>query len=574
VPKKGIAAGAALWLAVLLASCQTQTPTPTKAAEGSKPDPNWWKGAVLYEVYPRSFGDTNADGIGDLNGITAHLDYLWELGVDGIWITPFYPSPQVDFGYDVTDYNAIDPQYGTMADFERLVAEAGKRNIRVITDLVLNHTSDQHPWFVESRSSRTNPKADWYVWVDGKPGTPPNNWLSIFGHSAWEWDATRQQYYYHAFYKQQPDLNWRNRQVRDAMYGMIRGWIGRGVAGFRLDAVPQLFEDPHLANEKYLGGLNAYGDRATERAHTDNLPEVHQVYRELREVADSAPGTVLIGETYLPNVEELAQAYGPNHDELQLPMDTQYGMGNKLSVEMFRARLSDAETKLNGNMPLFVFDNHDNRRSWNRFGDGQHDPAIARLIATLLLTPRATALMYYGQELGMTNNDPKSVEEVKDPIGKIGWPKEIGRDGERTPMQWDAGRNAGFSTAASTWLPVAPNYTMFNAAAESKDPGSLLAYYRRLIRLRKENAALREGDCRIVDVTNPAVLSFVRGVNGTAVLVAMNLSAAPKTLRYEAGQIGVSGRNLVGLAQSFEGGAGSLDELRLPAFGAYVGEVR
>ena len=205
------------------------------------------------------------------------MDYLKDLGVDGIWITPFYPSPQVDFGYDVTDYDAIDPQYGTMADFNRLVAESGKRNIRVITDLVLNHTSDEHPWFVESRASRTNPKADWYIWVDGKPEKPPNNWLSIFGHSAWQWDAARQQYYYHAFYKQQPDLNWRNRQVRDAMYEMIRGWMKRGVAGFRLDAVPQLFEDPKREDETYQPGLTSYGDRVTTRVHTDNLPEVHEV---------------------------------------------------------------------------------------------------------------------------------------------------------------------------------------------------------------------------------------------------------------------------------------------------------
>jgi alpha-glucosidase len=527
-------------------------------------------------VYPRSFADTNGDGIGDLNGITAHLDYLEQLGVDGIWITPFYPSPQVDFGYDITDYNAIDPQYGTMADFERLVAEAGKRNIKVIADMVLNHTSDQHPWFVESRSSRTNPKADWYVWVDGKPGTPPNNWLSIFGHSAWQWDSTRQQYYYHAFYIQQPDLNWRNRQVRDAMYDMIRGWMKRGVAGFRLDAIPQLFEDPKLQNEDYLAGLTSYGDRRTARTHTDNLPEVHEVYRELREVVDAVPGTVLIGETYLPNVAELAQAYGSKSDELQLPMDTQYGMHSTLSAELFRARLRDAETGLNGNMPLLVFDNHDNRRSWNRFGDGKHDAAIARLIATLLLAPRDTALMYYGEELGMSNNDPKSVDQVKDPIGKTGWPKEIGRDGERTPMQWDTSPNAGFSTAPSTWLPVAPNYVTVNVAAETKDAGSLLNYYRNLIRLRKQNAALRDGDVRIVDEKNKDVLSFVRSASGNTVLVALNFSASPRTVSYTPAQIGVAGRSLTALAESFPPGdsPATLDKLVLPAFGAYVGEVR
>jgi alpha-glucosidase len=547
---------------------------PAASAAATALDPNWWKGAVIYEVYPRSFGDTNGDGVGDLNGVTAHLDYLKELGVDGIWLTPFYPSPQVDFGYDVTDYSAIDPQYGTMADFERLVAEAGKRNILVITDLVLNHTSDQHPWFKESRSSRANPKADWYIWVDGKPGTPPNNWLSIFGHSAWQWDATRKQYYYHAFYKEQPDLNWRNRQVRDAMYDMIRGWMHLGVAGFRLDAVPQLFEDPQRRNEDYLSGVTEYGDRRTTRVHTDNLPEVHEVYRELRRVADGVPGTVLIGETYLPNVEQLAEAYGAENDELQLPMDTQYGMGGRLSADFFRSKLNDAETKLHGNMPLFVFDNHDNRRSWNRYSDGRHDDAIARLIATLLLTPRATTLIYYGQELGMSNNDPKTIDQVKDPIGRIGWPKEKGRDGERTPMQWTAGRDAGFSTAASTWLPVAPNYTTVNVAAESRNPGSLLSYYRRLIALRKQNVALRTGDFRVVDPGNPDVLSFVRTAKGTTVLVALNCSDAARAVTYDAAQVGSHGRSLSSLAQSFNAGPESLDKLTLPPYGAFVGEVR
>jgi alpha-glucosidase len=561
---------------ITLFSASCSTPQQPAATMAPALDPNWWKGAVIYEVYPRSFGDTNGDGVGDLNGVTAHLDYLQELGVNGIWMTPFSPSPQVDFGYDVTDYTSIDPQYGAIADFERLVAEARKRNIKVITDLVLNHTSDQHPWFVESRSSRTNPKADWYIWVDGKPGTPPNNWLSIFGHSAWQWDATRQQYYYHAFYKQQPDLNWCNRQVRDAMYSMIRGWMKRGVAGFRLDAVPQLFEDPSRQDEKVLPGLTPYGDRQTTRVHTDNLPEVHDVYRELRQVADSVPGTVLIGETYLPNVEELAKAYGAKNDELQLPMDTQYGFINKLSAPVFRAKLRDAETGLNGNMPLLVFDNHDNRRSWNRYGDGKHDDAIARLIATLLLTPRATALMYYGEELGMSNHDPTSVDQVKDPIGRTGWPKDKGRDGERTPMQWDVGPNAGFSAAASTWLPVAPSYTTVNVAAETANPGSLLSFYRNLIRLRKQNPALRDGDLRIVDEDNKDVLSFLRTANGTTVLVALNFSNSPRTVSFDRAKIGVAGRSLTVLAESFAPPEtpASLDKLVLPAFGAYVGEVR
>jgi alpha-glucosidase len=575
IPERGErrarAASCVFLVCLLCAACGAP-----RSSEPAAFDPNWWKGAVIYEIYPRSFADTTGDGVGDLNGITARLDYLKDLGVDGIWITPFYPSPQVDFGYDVTDYSAVDKQYGTTADFDRLVREAGKRNIKVLTDLVLNHTSDQHPWFQESRSSRTNPKDDWYIWVDGKPGTPPNNWLSIFGHSAWQWDDTRKQYYYHAFYKEQPDLNWRNRQVRDAMYDMIREWMKRGVAGFRLDAVPQLFEDPQRADEEYVEGVNAYGDRKTTRVHTDNLPEVHEVYRGLRKVVDSRPGTVLIGETYLPNVEELAEAYGIPSDELQLPMDTQYGMHSHLSAEFFRAKLRDAETGLNGHLPLLVFDNHDNRRSWNRFGDGVHDDAIARLIATLLLTPRATVLIYYGEELGMSNNDPKSIDQVKDPVGKLGWPKDVGRDGERTPMQWDARRNAGFSAAASTWLPIAPNYPKVNVAAESTDSGSLLNYYRLLIRLRRQNPALRSGDVKIIDGNNPDVLSFLRTANGSRVVVSMNFTDAPRTVRFEATEVGTANWGVTPLAQSFgeSGRAPSLDGLTLPPYGAFVGELR
>jgi alpha-glucosidase len=535
-------------------------------------DTNWWKNAVIYEIYPRSFGDSNGDGVGDLNGITEHLDYLHDLGVNGIWITPFYPSPQVDFGYDISNYEAIDPQYGTLADFDRLVREAARRNIRVITDLVLNHTSDQHPWFLESRSSRTNPKADWYVWEDAKPGGgPPNNWLSLFGHSAWQWDPARKQYYYHEFYVQQPDLNWRNPKVREAMYNVVRFWMKRGVAGFRLDAITSLFEDPKLRDEPYTGKINAYGDRAVSRIYTDNLPEVHDVLRELRQVTNEYPGRILIGETYLPNVSELEKMYGAGNDELQLPMDMQFGFVNRLSADTFRARLRDAETRLDGHLPLFVFDNHDNRRSWNRYGDGRHDREIAKLIATLLLTPRATALLYYGQEIGMSNNDPKRKADVRDPIGKIGWPKEIGRDGERTPMQWNASHDAGFSSGSRpTWLPVAPDYTTRNVAAELRDPSSMLNYYKALIRLRRENPAVRDGAFALVDQNNPSVLSFLRTGGGDTVVVSLNFTPVEQTVSLDVQRRG----KLEALIASFPAPSESLSKLVLPPYGAYVGEVQ
>src|SRR5581483_622938 len=426
----------------------------------------------------------------------------------------------------------IDPQFGTMADFDHLMAEAQKQHIRVLMDMVLNHTSDQDPWFIESKSSKTNPKADWYIWHDGKPGGgPPNNWQSIFGHSAWTFVPSRNQYYYHAFYKQQPDLNWRNPDVRKAMYDAMRFWLKKGVSGFRLDAITSLFEDLALKDEPYLAGVNAYGDRTISRIYTDNLPEVHDVLRELRKVTDEFPGAILIGETYLPNVGELAKMYGRNNDELQLPMDTQLGFINHFSVSEFRNKIEDAETKINGNVPLFVFANHDNPRVLNRYGDGTHNRDIARLIATVLLTPRDAALIYYGQELGMIDNPPKRKEDVQDPIGKLGWPKEKGRDGERTPMQWNAGVDAGFSTAGKTWLPVAPDYKTVNVRVEETDPNSLLNYYRMLISLRKQSGQLRYGDLVMVDRNNNNVLSYIRRTtDGKAVLVMMNFTADPQTV--------------------------------------------
>ncbi len=541
------------------------------------PGDQWWQHAVIYEIYPRSFGDTNGDGIGDLNGITEHLGYLKDLGVDAIWITPFYPSPQVDFGYDISNYEGIDPQFGTMADFDRMMSDAKKQNIRVIMDMVLNHTSDQDPWFQESKSSRTNPKADWYIWRDGKPGGgPPNNWQSIFGHSAWQYVASRNQYYYHEFYKQQPDLNWRNPDVRKAMYDIMRFWMDKGVSGFRLDAITSLFEDIGFRNEPYLAGTNAYGDRNISRIYTDNLPELHDVLRQLRQVMNAYPGSVLIGEAYLPNVSELAKMYGKNDDELQLPMDTDLGFTNRLSAADFRTKLENAETKLNGNVPLLVFANHDNHRLLNRYGDGEHNADIARLLATLLLTPRDTALVYYGQELGMVDNPPKRKEDVRDPIGKLGWPKEKGRDGERTPMQWNAGVDGGFSTASTTWLPVAPDYKTVNVRVEETDPNSLLNYYRLLISLRKQSAQLRSGDFAMVDQDNNNVLSYIRKTNdGKAVLVSLNFSAEPQTVSFHLQTQGVHGKHVRLLVGSFAKASQQTDlsNIHLPAYGSYVGQV-
>jgi alpha-glucosidase len=576
---------------------------PGSTISASKQD--WWKNAVIYEIYPRSFQDSNGDGIGDLNGITQRLDYLKDLGVDAIWLTPCYPSPQVDFGYDISDYKNIDPQYGTLADFDRLVAEAGKRHIRILMDMVMNHTSDKHEWFIQSRSSRDNPYRDWYVWRDGKgemanhpkdedlslgapatdKGAPPNNWQSEFGHSAWEWDPATRQYYYHKFYIQQPDVNWDNPKIHEAFKDIIGFWLRRGVSGFRFDAITTLFEDPNLADEGVVTGkdgkprINAFGDPVLDNSKTDNLPGVHPVMQEMRAHVDTFssgkfPGTrVLIGETYMANIADLAKMYGSaGKPEFHLPMDTQVGMINKLDVATFRARLNDVETGIGGNIPLLVFDNHDNPRLDARYGDGVHDIDIQRVISTVLLASRGTALFYYGDEIGMKTTPPTRKEDVKDPMGVTGWPKEKGRDGERTPMQWDVRANAGF-TKGLPWLPVPPSASTINVEIEKFNPNSLLAWYQRLIRLKKINPALARGENVMLDTRNTKVLSWVRQAPGaSAVVVLVNFTAEPQTVRLSVSGSGGKTRTLL----KTPGGAEpvSLDQIVLGPFGVYIGEVQ
>jgi alpha-glucosidase len=509
-----------------------------------------------------------------------------------------YPSPQVDFGYDISNYQAVDPQYGTLRDFDNLVANAKQRNIRIILDMVLNHTSDKHQWFIDSASSRNNPKHDWYVWNDGVPANsptvtayqkrfehdgmvPPNNWVSLFGGSAWEWVPAVHQFYYHKFYKQQPDLNWRNPDVEKAMFAAMRFWLDRGVAGFRLDAIPTLFEDQQLRDEKALSGTNAQGDPNLDDAMTSNLPEVHEVIRRMRAMVTAYPGDrVLIGETYLPNTAELDKWYGgAQKNELQLPMDMLLGFSNKLDPTTFRSYIEQAETQLHGSQPLFVFDNHDNPRSWERYGDGVHNQKIARLIASVLLTTRATALMYYGEELGMVTSTPTRREDVKDPIGITGWPQEKGRDGERTPMQWDSSNTeAGFSTDPHTWLPVPSSYATVNAASESKDPSSLLSWYQQLIRMRRQLPALHDGGIVVLDSTNSNVLSYVRTApkGSPAVLVALNMSATPQTVSLDVKAAGIqaqSGKTLLSDEPSLSGEQ-RLSNLTLPPFASWIGSVQ
>lgn len=557
------------------------TSVAAEATSSQTTGQEWWRHAVIYEIYPRSFQDSNGDGIGDLKGITSRLDYLHDLGIDAIWLTPMYPSPGIDYGYDISNYTAIDPIYGTMADFDNLVAEARKRNIRVIMDYVINHTSDQNPWFIESRSSRTNPKRDWYVWDDGKgqtatdKGQPPNNWQSWFGGSAWQWDEKTRQYYYHYFYVQQPDLNWRNPEVRKAMYGVLDFWMQRGVGGFRIDAVSRLFEDPNLHDDPYLPGHNAYGDRNIQHKYTDDLPEVHDVLKEVRAVVDHYPGNpVLVTEADEPNVQALTRMYG-NGDEVQLPMDFQIADVNELSAPRFRELFKEIEDNSAHGQPEYFFSNHDQRRQWDRYGDGKHNDEIAQLMAVLELTTRGTPQMYYGEEIGMRTTDPARIEDVHDPIGKRGWPKDKGRDGERTPMQWDADPDAGFTTpGVKPWLPIPPSAATYNVETESGNPDSIYNCYKRLLALRKANSALRDGSQTAVDNNDPDVFAFLRRSGGATVLVALNMSAKTRKVSFHLAGMGVHGSSLSPLYSSpSQSTAPSVDHVVLAPYGTLVAQV-
>jgi alpha-glucosidase len=560
-----ISAGLVLFVASFcsLLSAQTQ-PLDSE-------DHHWWQHAVFYEIYPRSFMDSNNDGIGDLNGIASKLDYLKSLGVDAIWITPCYPSPQVDFGYDVADYENIDPMYGTLADFDRMQQQAKKRGIRIIMDFVMNHSSDQHAWFIDSRSSRTSAKRDWYMWHDGKGSAEPNNWVSTFGGSAWTMDSKTVQFYYHFFYPQQPDLNWRNPAVHDAMFDVTRWWYKRGVAGFRLDAVDTLFEDPALRDNPVLRGTDKFGDPLEENLYNTKLPEVHVVLRDLRKVADQN-NAVLIGETWTKDVSELKQYYGEHSDELQLPMDFMFTTVNKLSAPEFRRQIAAVDSA--GGWPVFVISNHDIVRSSVRYGDGQNNQSIAKLMASLYLTLRGTPIMYYGEEIGMENNDPTRKEDVKDPIGRMGWPQEKGRDGERTPMQWDDSPNAGF-TRGTPWLPVPLSYKTVNVASELKNPSSILQLYRSLLALRHQNHALLDGDYVALNESDPNVLSYLRRFKNEAVLVVLNMSSQPQNVSIDLTTQGFPAKSANTLLTTMAPGskAGSLSHLSLEPFAVYIGSI-
>jgi alpha-glucosidase len=499
----------------------------------------WWKRGVIYQIYVRSFADSDGDGIGDLRGIIEHLDYVKSetedsLGVDAIWLTPIYPSPLADYGYDVSDYTAVDPVYGNMGDFEELLRECHRLDLKVILDMVLNHTSSRHAWFEESRSSRNNPRRDWYVWRDGRAaGKPPNRWLSVMEGSAWALDEGTGQYYYHAFLPEQPDINWRNPEARRAMMEACRFWLDKGVDGFRLDVINYLHEDERLRDNPGKLGIRPY--EMQKHVYDRCQPEDHDVVHELRSILDGYPGAMMVGETYTDDPAEAAAYLGNGADELHLAFNFDFAM-TKWSARRFKRSVGRWEGLMpEEGWPAYFLSNHDMSRHISRLGRIGDREVRARVAAVMLLTLRGTPFLYYGEEIGMTSGRiPR--KRLRDPVGIRFWPLPVGRDCARTPMQWNGGAYAGFSRA-EPWLPVHKSYKRTNVEAQLREPDSLLAFYRRLLRLRSEKPALQVGRYRALPGADMGIFAYLREGEGERIAVFLNFTNRPFTLNGKAAKM-------------------------------------
>jgi alpha-glucosidase len=499
---------------------------PGKRSALAATDAAWWQRAIIYQIYPRSFQDSNDDGIGDLPGIERRLPYLKELGIDAIWLSPIFPSPQRDFGYDIANYIDIDPIFGTLQDFDRLLAAAHGQGLKLLLDLVPNHTSDQHPWFRASRRARSDPQRDWYIWRDPAPGGgPPNNWLSQFGGSAWEFDAATGQYYYHAFLREQPDLNWRNPNVRRAVHDVMRFWLARGVDGFRVDVIWQLLKDQQFRDNPVNPDWTPSQPPSDQLIplYTADLPEVHDVIAELRRVINEFDERVLIGEIYLP-IEKLVAYYGRDLTGVHLPFNFAL-LSARWNARALAALVDEYEAALPaGGWPNWVLSNHDRPRVAARVG-----PEQARLAAILLLTLRGTPTIYYGDEIGISQVDLTS-DQVRDPLEHNIPGLGIGRDGARTPMQWDGSTHAGFSHC-EPWLPLAADHQVANVATQRHHETSILNLYRRLIAARRAMPVLSLGSYRPVAARGDLLL-FLRQHATDRVLVALNLGTDATTVEF------------------------------------------
>lgn len=527
----------------------------------------WWQKAVFYQIYPRSFADGNGDGNGDFKGMIDRLDYLQELGVDAIWLSPQYPSPGYDCGYDISDYISVAPEYGSMEDFQRFLNGVHQRGMYVILDLVLNHTSDQHKWFKESRSDRDNPKRDWYVWLNGRDGGPPNNWVSPFGGSAWEYDTYTDQYYYHFFFKSQPDLNWNNAELKRAMFDVVRYWLDMGVDGFRLDAIGTIFENPNypdhpikMSHEQLRYAIETV-DNEVEHSHLNQLwkdmfqyqleqPGMHQLMQELRIVIDEYQDRVLVAE------DDDISYHGTGDNELHLVFNFPLMRTNRLTPNWVREnqeiRLRALAEISKNAWPCNTLGNHDSPRVYSRYGDGIHNDALARISVALMLTLRGTPFLYNGEEIGMVDLYLDDISQFRDMLGVWRYQAELEilktspdeslkraaqftRDKNRTPMQWSAEANAGFSPAlVDTWLPVHPNFSMGVTVAEQEEnPESLLNFYRTMLALRKQTPALIAGVYLPLHVESDDYFSFLRSAKNQTCLVILNLSSNEQSLSFD-----------------------------------------
>lgn len=532
---------------------------------------NWWRGGVIYQIYPRSFADSNNDGIGDLPGIIGKLPYIASLGVDAIWISPFFKSPMKDFGYDVSDYCDVDPMFGSLADFDRLIARAHELGLKVVIDQVLSHCSDQHPWFKESRASRDNPKADWYVWVDAKAdGTPPTNWLSVFGGSSWQWDSRRKQYYLHNFLASQPDLNFHNPAVQDAMLDSIRFWLERGVDGFRFDACNFHFHDKQLRDNPpaasrdttTVSADNPYGYQ--RHLYDKTQPENIAFLKRVRALLDQY-GAASVGEVGDDDSLSVMAAYTAGGDKLHMAYSFNL-LTPEFSAAYIRDQVEQLEAKIGDGWGCWSIGNHDVARVMTRWGKGETSPELAKVLLAMECSLRGSVCLYQGEELALTEADIP-FELLQDPYGITFWPEFKGRDGCRTPMPWqhDAA-NGGFS-AAQPWLPVPAEHLARAADVQESDMQSALNFFRAFLHWRKAQPALIEGDIRFVDA-QPEVLAFERELGGHTVFACFNLSAVPQRLRVPAGceAAPIAGH---GFASRIEGG-----EIALPAHSAFYATLK